>query len=115
MTLAIERHLEILHEGESYRSTRDGSVLTIKLADSSSGESDLHDCETLSADSPDTADLMLDVNDACFWKLVYDATRRRSRGLIVQQEADGNSRRPGFAQFVFTRAATVGIWTIRVV
>lgn len=85
MLLPIERHLEILREGESYRSTRDGSpwsVLTIELA-GSSGESDFKDCETLSADSPDAAALMLDVNDACFWMPVYGATCRRSRGLIV--------------------------------
>lgn len=113
MLLPIERHLEIMREGEYYRSTRDGSALTIKLADS--GESDLHDCETLSADSPDAAALMLDVSVACFWMPVYDATRGRSRGLIVRQEADGNFRRLGFAQFVFARAATVGMRTIRVV
>ena len=87
--------------------------MTIKLADS--GESDLHDCETLSADSPEAAALMLDVSVACFWMPVYDATRGRSRGLIVRQEADGNFRRLGFAQFVFARAATVGMRTVRIV
>lgn len=69
----------------------------------------------LNADSPDAAALVLDVSIACFWIPVYDATRGRSRGLIVPQEADGNFRRLGFAQFVFARAATVGMRTIRVV
>jgi hypothetical protein len=87
--------------------------VTIKLADS--GKSDLDDCETLTADSPDAAALMLHLNDACFWMPVFDATRGRSRGLIVRQEADGNFRRLGFAQFVFARAATVGMRTIRIV
>jgi hypothetical protein len=114
MLLPIERHLEAKRrKGEYYRSTRDGSFVTIKLADS--GKSDLDDCETLTADSPDAAALMLHLNDACFWMPVFDATRGRSRGLIVRQEADGNFRRLGFAQFVFARAATVGMRTIRIV
>lgn len=114
MLLPIERHLEAeRRQGVYYRSIRDGSFVTIKLADS--GEGDLHDCEVLTADSPDAAGLMLQLNDACFWMPVFDATRGRSRGLIVRQEADGNFRRLGFAQFVFARAATVGMRTIRIV
>jgi hypothetical protein len=69
----------------------------------------------LTADSSEAAVLMLDVKDACFWMPVYDATLRRSRGLIVQEEADGNVRRVGFPQFVFTRAESVGMRTIRLV
>jgi hypothetical protein len=72
----------------------------------------------LTADSSEAAALMLDVKDDCFWlpvERVYDATCGRSRGLIVRQEADGNFRRLGFAQFVFARAATVGMRTIRIV
>jgi hypothetical protein len=87
--------------------------VTIKLADS--GEGDLHECEVLTADSPDAAGLMLQLNDACFWMPVFDATRGRSRGLIVRQETNDNFRRLGFAQFVFARAATVGVRTIRTV
>ena len=114
MLLPIERHLEAKRrKGEYYRSTRDGSFVTIKLA--GSGKSDLDDCEMLTADSPDAAALMLHSNDACFWMPVFDATRGRSRGLIVRPEADGNFRRLGFAQFVFARAATVGMRTIRIV
>lgn len=114
MLLPIERHLEAeRRNGVYYRSIRDGPFVTIKLADS--GEGDLHDCEVLTADSPDTAGLMLQLNDACFWMPVFDATRGRSRGLIVRQEANGNFRRLGFAQFVFARAATVGMRTIRIV
>lgn len=116
MLLPIERHLEAERRQEVYyyyRSTRDGSFMTIKLADS--GEGDLHDCEVLSADSPDAAALMLHSSDACFWMPVFDATRGRSRGLIVREEANGNFRRPGFAQFVFARAATVGMRIIRIV
>jgi hypothetical protein len=114
MLLPIERHLEAeRRKGVYYRSIRDGSFVTIKLADS--GEGDLHDCEVLTADSLNAADFMLQLNDACFWMPLFDATRGRSRGLIVQQEANGNFRRLGFAQFVFARAATVGMRTIRIV
>jgi len=114
MLLPIERHLEAERRKEVYyRSTRDGPFVTIKLADS--GKGDLHDCEMFTADSPDAAALMLHLNDTCFWMPVFDATRGRSRGLIVREEADGNFRRLGFAQFVFTRAENIGMRTIRLV
>jgi len=74
-----------------------------------SGNSDLHDCKMLSADSPSAAASMPRMlSDVCFWmpvkrlKPFYDATRGRNRGLIVRQEADdsgGIYHRLVFAQF----------------
>jgi hypothetical protein len=110
MLLPIEHHRE-KRKGEYYRSTRDGSAVMFTLADS--GKSNLYDCEMLSADSPSAAASML--SDVCFWMPVYDATRGRTRGLIIRQEADGSYRRLGFAQFVFARAESVGLQTIRIV
>jgi hypothetical protein len=115
MLLPIEHYLEIMH-GEFYRSTLNGCFVTVKLAACS--ESDLQDSGMLTADSSEAAALMLDVKDDCFWmpvERVYDVTCGRSRGLIVRQEADGNFRRAGFAQFVFTRAESVGMRTIGLV
>jgi hypothetical protein len=77
------------------------SPCTSALTDSGNG--DLHDCEMLSADSPNAAVSMPRMlSDVCFWMPVYDATHGCNRGLIVRQEADdsgGIYHRLVFAQF----------------
>ena len=50
--------------------------------------------------APDSIEALEQIDPSCcYWLLVYDATRARSRGLIVRKMASGHYRRLGLAEF----------------
>jgi hypothetical protein len=90
MLLSIERHFR-KREGayhKSFQGVQDITVVVIKLVGDGKGAD--YECEMFCGGSASAADLVL--NDRCFWLPMYDATRGRTRGLIVREEADGNFR-----------------------
>jgi hypothetical protein len=108
--LPIERHLR-KREGAYHRSfqgVQDQTVVMIKLAGDGKGAND--ECEMFYADSASAAGLVL--NHRCFWLPTYDATRGRTRDLIVREEAGGNFRRFSSAGFVFAVACGIDTRTI---
>lgn len=50
--------------------------------------------------APDSIEALEQIDPSCcYWLLVYDATRARTRGLIVRKMASGHYRRLGLAEF----------------